>query len=95
MPRTACFLLMCAVAPLAAQQAPRKDWIDHLYPYAYYSSIDGFWGGGHYDWSSPIGFTERPEPNWAYVPEAVSAVRIQSMRRAGLTDTAPELTLSA
>jgi outer membrane protein assembly factor BamA len=49
----------------AAQQptAP-KIWVDHLYPYLYYSSIDGFWFAGHYDWSSPMGFTERPEPHF-------------------------------
>jgi outer membrane protein assembly factor BamA len=55
---------------LAAQDAssdPRKLWVDHLYPYAYYSSIDGFWFAGHYDWSSPMGFTERPEPNFARI----------------------------
>ena len=69
MGRTTLFLIISAVTggalPLAAQSPPRREWIDHLYPYAFYSSIDGFWGGAHYDWSSPIGFVERPEPNWA------------------------------
>ena len=41
--------------------------MDHLYPFFYYSSIDGFWAAGHYDWSSPIGFAERPEPNFGRV----------------------------
>jgi outer membrane protein assembly factor BamA len=39
--------------------------VDQLYPYAYYSSIDGFWLAGHYGWYSPMGVTERPEPNFA------------------------------
>src|SRR5256885_12347206 len=67
--RPSLFLIISAVTigalPLAAQNPPRREWIDHLYPYVFYSSIDGFWGGAHYDWSSPIGFAERPEPNWA------------------------------
>lgn len=46
---------------------PRKLWVDHLYPYIYYSSIDGFWFAGHYDWSSPMGFVERPEPNFGRI----------------------------
>lgn len=44
--------------------APRP-WVDQLYPYAYYSTIDGFWIAGHYAWYSPMGFAERPEPNFA------------------------------
>jgi len=47
---------------LAAQ---RGAWVDQLYPYAYYSTIDGFWIAGRYGWYSPMGFTERPEPNFA------------------------------
>lgn len=31
----------------------------------YYTSADKFWFAGHYDLSSPIGFAERPEPNYA------------------------------
>ena len=46
---------------------PRRIWVDHLFPYPYYSSIDGFWFGGHYDWSSPMGFSDRPEPNFARI----------------------------
>lgn len=53
---------------LAAQERdPRKNWVDHLYPFVYYSSIDGFWFAGHYDRSSPMGFTERPEPNFGRI----------------------------
>ncbi|HEY7194954.1 MAG TPA: BamA/TamA family outer membrane protein [Gemmatimonadales bacterium] len=60
-------------APLsgAAQTKPdtepiqRRQWIDHLYPFVYYTSADKFWFGGHYDWSSPLGFAERPEPYFA------------------------------
>src|SRR6184192_2629736 len=59
--------MIAAATPLAAQQAARKQWVDHLYPIVYYSSIDGFWGGAHYDWSSPLGFADRPEPNWGKV----------------------------
>jgi outer membrane protein assembly factor BamA len=33
----------------------------------YYTSVDGFWLGGHYDWSSPMGFTDRPEPNFGRI----------------------------
>ena len=48
--------------PAQTDTSLKRLWFDHLYPFVYYSSIDGFWGGGHYDWSSPIGFAERPEP---------------------------------
>ena len=34
---------------------------------AYYTTADRIWLGGHYDWSSPMGFAERPEPNFARV----------------------------
>jgi len=33
----------------------------------YYSSVDGFWFAGHYDWSSPMGFADRPEPNFGRI----------------------------
>ena len=33
----------------------------------YYSSVDGFWFAGHYDWLSPMGFAERPEPSFGRV----------------------------
>ena len=65
------FLLAVLVAPRlgAAQVAadPRNTWTDHLYPALWYSSIDGFWFAGHYDWSSAIGFAERPEPTYARI----------------------------
>jgi len=48
-------------APLAAQ----RFWRTTLYPYVYYSSIDGFWGAAHFGKYSPIGFAERPEPHSA------------------------------
>jgi len=47
--------------------AQRGVWVDQLYPYAYYSTIDGFWIAGRYGWYSPMGFTERPEPNFASI----------------------------
>ncbi|HET8714104.1 MAG TPA: BamA/TamA family outer membrane protein [Gemmatimonadales bacterium] len=52
---------------------PRKNWVDHLYPFFYYSSIDGFWFAGHYDWSSPMGFVDRPEPNFGRLALDVGA----------------------
>jgi hypothetical protein len=60
---------VATTAPLLAAQDPdpRKNWVDHLFPYAYYSSIDGFWFAGHYDWSSPMGFVDRPEPNFGRI----------------------------
>lgn len=62
-------MLALLAAPLAAQTEPdpRKNWVDHLYPFFYYSSIDGFWLAGHYDWSSPMGFADRPEPTFGRV----------------------------
>jgi len=62
-------------SPLAAQGEAnqRKTWVDHLYPFLYYSSIDGFWLAGHYDWSSPMGFAERPEPNFGRIALDVGA----------------------
>ncbi|HWC72827.1 MAG TPA: BamA/TamA family outer membrane protein [Gemmatimonadales bacterium] len=61
--------LLLAPFLLAAQTKdnPRANWTDHLYPLAWYSSIDGFWFAGHYDWSSPIGFADRPEPTYARI----------------------------
>ena len=54
---------------LAAQRADRapRPWVNQLYPYAYYSSTDGFWIAGRYGWYSPMGFTRRPEPNFASI----------------------------
>ena len=53
---------------LAAQdpEAPRQ-WVDQLYPYAYYSTIDGFWIAGRYGWYSPMVVRDRPEPNFASI----------------------------
>ena len=72
MRRSGCLLVAVLLARgLAAQAAgepnPRHNWVDHLYPAIWYSSIDGFWLAGHYDWSSPMGFAERPEPTFARV----------------------------
>ncbi len=49
--------------PLAAQ----RFWKNALYPYFYYSTVDGIWGGGHVGLHSPIGYVERPEPHLAAV----------------------------
>src|SRR5437899_11719300 len=54
-------------AQTSAEPNPRHNWVDHLYPAIWYSSIDGFWLAGHYDWSSPMGFAERPEPTFARI----------------------------
>src|SRR3989449_701948 len=54
-------------AQTSAQPNPRHNWVDHLYPAIWYSSIDGFWLAGHYDWSSPMGFAERPDPTFARI----------------------------
>ena len=61
--------LAVSALPLGAQQA----WRSSLYPYAYYSTIDGLWGAGHYGVSRPIGFVERPELNAAAVTFDASA----------------------
>src|SRR5256714_8136697 len=72
MRRSGCALVAVLLARgLAAQAAggpnPRHNGVDHLYPAFGYSSIDGFWLAGHYDWSSPRGFAERPEPTFARI----------------------------
>src|SRR5205085_344387 len=72
MRRSSCALVAVLLARgLAAQAAgepnPRHNWVDHLYPAIWYSSIDGFWLAGHYDWSSPMGFAERLEPTFARI----------------------------
>jgi hypothetical protein len=61
--------LVAGVGDRLSAQAPPdppKFWVDHLYPYIYYSSVDGFWFAGHYDRSSPMGLA-RPEPNFARI----------------------------
>lgn len=55
-------MLVAGTVPALSAQ---RSWRDNLYPYAYYSTIDGLWGGVHYGRYSPIGFAERPEPNLA------------------------------
>src|SRR4051812_50177771 len=63
MVKSALLLIAFPCALLAqAEPTPPKVWIDQLYPYFSYNSIDGFWFGGHYGWVSPIGFAERAEP---------------------------------
>lgn len=62
-------LLWLFPAALASQEpaeppAPRHIWIDQLYPFVYFSTVDGFWLGGHYGWSSPMTVHERPEPHF-------------------------------
>ena len=66
---------LAGASPLAAQTEPtsKHAWVDHLYPIAYYSSIDGFWGAGHYDWSSPMGFADRREPYFGRVALDIGA----------------------
>jgi len=61
---SAALLLVAAGAPALAAQG---YWRATLYPYAYYSSIDGWWGALHYGRYSPLGVVERPEPNRASV----------------------------
>jgi hypothetical protein len=60
-------LTLAALALAPAVLAAQRAWVDQLYPYAYYSTIDGFWLAGRYGWYSPMGFTERPEPNFASI----------------------------
>ena len=77
MRRLGAALALVALAPAAlaaqgAEPAPRP-WVNQLYPYAYYSSVDGFWLAGHVAWYSPMGFTDRPEPNFANVRMDVAA----------------------
>jgi hypothetical protein len=71
MRRSGAALALAALAPAAlaaqgAETAPRP-WVSQFYPYAYYSSVDGVWLAGHVAWYSPMGFTQRPEPNFANI----------------------------
>ena len=59
--------------PLRPPLAAQRFWRTTLYPYVYYSSIDGFWGAAHFSKYSPIGFAERPEPNSAALTLDASA----------------------
>lgn len=65
--------MLAAQAEPGGEGDPRKNWVDHLYPFFYYSSIDGFWFAGHYDWSSPMGFVDRPEPNFGRIALDIGA----------------------
>jgi outer membrane protein assembly factor BamA len=67
--RAALALALLAPAGLAGQGAARepREWIDQLYPYASFSSSDGLWLSGRYGWYSPMGRTDRPEPNFASI----------------------------
>lgn len=57
-----------AGASLRAQTAREPTLWDYtITPYGYYSSIDGWWLAGYARVYSPIGFTERPEPNRAAI----------------------------
>src|SRR5258705_5541316 len=66
MRRASAALFAAALAP-AVLAAQRGAWVDQLYPYAYYSTIDGFWLAGRYGWYSPMGSTEPPDPNFATI----------------------------
>ena len=68
MRRVGAALAIAALVPgNAGAQNAQREWLDQLYPYAYYSTIDGFWIAGRYGWYSPMGFSERPEPNFASI----------------------------
>ena len=54
-----------AVAACAPALSAQRGWRSNLYPYVYYTTIDGLWGAAHYGLSSPLGFVERPELNAA------------------------------
>ncbi|MGH7751719.1 MAG: BamA/TamA family outer membrane protein, partial [Gemmatimonadales bacterium] len=61
-------LLNAMVVPaLAGQDGDGRYWLDQRFPFAYYSSIDGFWLAGHVGWYSPVGFAPRPEPSLAAI----------------------------
>src|SRR5713101_8232293 len=61
---SAALALVAGAAPLLGAQ---RYWRDNVYPYAYYSTVDGLWGAFHYGRYSPVGFVERPEPNLASI----------------------------
>ncbi len=65
MRRIGAALAVAALAPAAL--AGQRAWVDQLYPYAYYSTIDGVWIAGRYGWYSPMTRTDRPEPNFASI----------------------------
>jgi hypothetical protein len=69
MRRLGAALALAALAPMVGEGtlAAQRAWVDQLYPYAYYSAIDGFWFAGRYGWYSPMAVTQRPEPNFASI----------------------------
>ncbi|PYO59524.1 MAG: hypothetical protein DMD70_12305 [Gemmatimonadetes bacterium] len=52
---------MAAAPALSAQ----RYWRDNLYPYVFYSTVDGLGAAFHYGRTSPLSFVERPEPSYA------------------------------
>lgn len=61
------WLAALALAAWAPSLGAQRVWHRSLYPYAFYSTGDGFWGAAHFGLYSPIGFAERPERNAADV----------------------------
>ena len=51
-------------APAVSAQ---RYWRANFYPYLSHSTGDGLWGALHYGRYSPVGFGERPEPNYASI----------------------------
>jgi outer membrane protein assembly factor BamA len=57
---------MAAVAvAIAAPLSAQRVWTNTLYPYVYYTGVDGFWAAAHFSEYSSLGFDPRPEPNVA------------------------------
>jgi outer membrane protein assembly factor BamA len=56
--------LLAAAAPALSAQ---RYWRHNFYPYLSHSPGDGLWGALHYGRYSPVGFSERPEPNFASI----------------------------
>ena len=75
-------LVALGATPLAAQ----RYWKDTLYPFVFYTSIDQFWFGGHYGWTSPLSQIERPERWHASVSGDVSFSTTGSYRLVALAD---------
>jgi hypothetical protein len=75
-------LLALGATPAAAQ----RYWRDTLYPFIYYTSIDDLWVGGHYGWTSPLSYIDRPERWHASVSGDVSFSTTGSYRLIGLVD---------
>jgi outer membrane protein assembly factor BamA len=65
-PAQICVAALCLLAWAPSLNAQRV-WHKALYPYAYYSAGDGFWGAAHLGLYSPIGFAERPERDAASI----------------------------